>query len=356
MSLFEPVSFRHGAPIANRFGLAPLTNQQSHDDGSLGDGELQWLKLRAEGGFGLVTTCATHVQANGQGFAGQLATFDDRHIPGLERLATAVRRAGACAIAQIYHAGVRAAADLVDERVGPSDDPEAGARGLSLGEVEQLVEDFAAAARRCQQAGFDGVNLHGAHSYLITQFLSERNNRRQDRYGGDLEGRSRFLLDVIDAVRGRCGADFKIGVRMSPERFGLKLEEMLVVVAGLLRHSALDYVDISMMEVRKEPEEEPFKGRSLLSYFTALERQGVRLAVAGSMTDGVIAADIVSQGVDFLLIGRAGILHPDFPRQVGARPDFAARPLPVTAEYLASVGVSPPFVDYLRTWPGTVVA
>ena len=155
--LFAPLSFRHGPAMKNRFMLAPLTNLQSHADGTLSDDEFRWLTYRAQGGFGLTMTCAAHVQAVGQGFPGQLGVFSDAHLPGLTRLASAIRAAGSLSSVQLHHAGIRSPTDLVGQPVAPSDDAETGARALSTGEVEQVIEDFITAAVRAEAAGFDGV-------------------------------------------------------------------------------------------------------------------------------------------------------------------------------------------------------
>jgi 2,4-dienoyl-CoA reductase-like NADH-dependent reductase (Old Yellow Enzyme family) len=145
--LFAPLAMRRGPAWKNRFMLAPLTNTQSHADGRLSDDEFEWLTYRAEGGFGLVMTCAAHVQRIGQGFPGQLGVFSDDHLPGLTRLAAAIKAKGAVSSVQLHHAGLRSPADLIGEApVGPSQDAETGARALSLGEVEALIEDFVAAA------------------------------------------------------------------------------------------------------------------------------------------------------------------------------------------------------------------
>ena len=188
--LFSPMTMAHGPAMKNRFMLAPLTNLQSHPDGRLSDDEFRWLTKRAEGGFGLTMTCAAHVQAVGQGFPGQLGVFGDQHLEGLTRLASAIKANGSVAALQMHHAGNRSPADLVGTPVCPSDDPETGARGLLLAEVEQLVEDFVAAAVRSEKAGFDGVEIHGAHGYILAQFLSPEVNRREDRYGGSVENLS----------------------------------------------------------------------------------------------------------------------------------------------------------------------
>ena len=353
--LFSPLTLAHGPALKNRFMLAPLTNSQSHPDGVLSDDEFKWLTLRAKGGFGLTMTCAAHVQAVGQGFPGQLGVFGDQHLAGLTRLAAEIRKQGSVAALQMHHAGNRSPKELVGQPVCPSDDPETGARGLSLGEVEQLVEDFVAAAVRSEQAGFDGVEIHGAHGYILAQFLSPEINRRDDRYGGSVENRARIVHEIIDGVRARTGADFQLGLRLSPERFGLKLAEIVETTRVILADRKIDYLDMSLWDVFKEPVEEGFKGRSLMSYFTELPRGDVRLGVAGKVTSPAIAAEMLANGADYVLIGRAAILHHDFPER--AR-DAAFTPvaLPVTAEYLTNEGLGPAFVKYMSTWPGFVEA
>ena len=232
--LFAPLSFRHGPAMKNRFMLAPLTNLQSHADGTLSDDEFRWLTYRAQGGFGLTMTCAAHVQAVGQGFPGQLGVFSDAHLPGLTRLASAIRAAGSLSSVQLHHAGMRSPTDLVGQPVAPSDDAETGARALSTAEVEQLIEDFITAAVRAQTAGFDGVEIHGAHGYILAQFLSPETNRRTDRFGGSLENRMAPILEIIAGIRARCRPDFQLGLRLSPERFGLVLGEMIEVSINIM--------------------------------------------------------------------------------------------------------------------------
>ena len=355
MSLFEPLSFSRGPVLRNRFALAPLTNLQSHDDGTLSEAEFRWLTLRAQGGFGMVSTCAAHVQAQGRGFRGQLGVFGDHQLAGLSRLASAIKAAGSVAVVQLHHAGRRSPRELIEgPPVAPTDDPETGARALSRGEVEQLAEDFVAAALRAERAGFDGVELHGAHGYVICQFLSPQFNRRDDRYGGTPENRARLLIDIIAGVRARCRPDFLVGVRLSPERFGLRLAEMRELAARLMREGAIDYLDLSLWDVTKEPEEEVHRGRSLLSHFTELDRGGVRLGAAGRIDSGPAAARALAAGLDFVIIGRGAILHHDFPERVRANPSFGPVALPVSAEYLRGEGLGPAFVGYMRSWQGFV--
>ena len=352
--LGAPLSMKHGPALRNRIVLSPMTNQQSGEDGRLSDDEYRWLTMRAEGGFGLTMTCAAHVQANGQGFPRQLGVFGDQHLAGLTRLAKGIKDYGSVAAVQLHHAGIRAPKDLVPQPVGPSDDAETGARALTLGEVEQLRDDFIAAALRAQAAGFDGVEVHGAHGYALAQFLSADTNRREDRYGGSLENRARLIFEIIDGIRAQCRPDFQIGLRLSPERFGLKLDEIREVATRLLREETIDYLDLSLWDAFKEPEDEAFQGRTLLSYFTDLPRGGVRLGAAGKVMSGPDAARLIEAGCDYVLIGRGAILSHDFAEKVLQDPAYLPPALPVTAQHLAAEGLGPLFIDYLRGWPGFV--
>lgn len=352
--LFEPMTLSRGRAMPNRFMLAPLTNLQSHPDGRLSDEEFRWLTMRAQGGFGLTMTCAAHVQAVGQGFPGQLGIFGGQHIEGLARLTSAIRANGSLSSAQLYHGGLRASKDVVRTPVCPSDDPKHGARALTLAEVEQLRDDFVAAARRAEKAGFDGVELHGAHGYILAQFLSAEVNRRADRYGGSLENRARIVFEIIDGIRRQCRADFQVGLRLSPERFGQKLAEIRDVAAEVMRQGKVDYLDMSLWDVAKEPHEEAFRGRTLMSYFTELPRGSVRLGAAGKVMGAREAAGVLEAGCDFVLVGRAAILRHDFPERVRSDSNYQSPPLPVTAQRLRDEGLSPPFIKYMSTWQGFV--
>lgn len=352
--LFEPLPLAHGKPMKNRFMLAPLTNQQSHADGTLSDIEHHWLAMRGKGGFALTMTAAAHVQAVGQGFPGQLGIFSDNHIAALTNLASDLRAADTLSSVQLHHAGNRSPKDLVGTAVCPSDDPETGARGLTHEEVEQLRDDFIAAAKRAEAAGFDGVEVHGAHGYILAQFLSAETNRRTDSYGGSLENRARIIFEIIDGIRMSCRPDFQIGLRLSPERFGLKLAEIRDVAAEVLRQSKIDYLDMSLWDVAKEPVEEAHKGRSLMSYFTDLPRGEVRLGVAGKIMTAEAAIGVLEADCDFAVIGRAAILRHDFPNRVRADAEYVSPDLPVTEQHLRDEGLGDPFVAYMKGWPGFV--
>ncbi len=342
--------------MPNRFMLAPLTNRQSHADGTLSDDEHRWLTFRAQGGFGITMTCAAHVQQVGQGFAGQLGVFGDEHLPGLSRLATDLNATGTVSYVQLHHAGIRSPAELIGAQpVGPSDDASTGARALSTEEVEQVVADFVAAARRAERAGFHGVELHGAHGYLICAFLSPELNHRDDRYGGSLANRSRMLFEIVDGIRAECGPEFALAVRLSSDRFGIVPDENVDVYQRLVDTGAVDLIDMSLWDFRREAGEGASAGRSLLDLFASVDRGAVRLGVAGKIHDPADVAEVLDRGVDIAVLGRVGILHHDYPQLLAADPGFVPRRPPAAPETLISEGVSPSFVEYLRTsFPGFV--
>tara|TARA_Y100000739_G_C20598704_1_gene461785 strand:+ start:916 stop:1923 length:1008 start_codon:yes stop_codon:yes gene_type:complete len=331
--------------------LAPLTNTQSFDDGRLSEEEYRWLTMRAQGGFGLTMTCASHVQAIGKGFPGQLGVFSDDHLEGLKRLSSKIKASGSVAICQIHHAGMRSPENLIGQRpVCPSDNKEFNARALSYDEVENLRDDFIKAAIRSEEAGFDGVELHGAHGYILAQFLSPEINQRDDQYGNSLINRSRLLYEIIDGVRRECNKDFILGVRLSPERFGLRLNEITILAEELMISGKIDFLDMSLWDVFKEPEDETFKGKKLISYFTELRRGNTRLGVAGSIKTPRGAEKTMAEGVDWIMLGRAGMLHHNFPKMYEADRNFTPIEIPVTEEYLMKEGLSEKFIQYIEKW------
>jgi 2,4-dienoyl-CoA reductase-like NADH-dependent reductase (Old Yellow Enzyme family) len=220
-----------------------------------------------------------------------------------------------------------------------------------------MIEDFILAALRAERAGFHGVELHGAHGYLLAQFLDADNNQRSDRYGGSFENRSRALFEIIDGIRARAGADFQVGVRLSPERYGVKLGEARTLAQRILLCGKIDYLDMSLWDVFKEPVEAEFQGhgKKLIDYFTELERGSTRLGVAGKIMDGTTARKCLDSGADCVLIGRAAILHHDFPERVRRDATFESMERPVSRDYLRDEGLGPVFVDYMaNSWKGFV--
>lgn len=354
-SLFKPLSFKCGSRMKNRFMLAPLTNLQSHVDGRLSDDEFHWLTMRARGGFAITMTCASHVRAIGQGFPGQLGCFSDDHLEGLSRLAKGIKAEQSLAMVQLHHAGMRTPGEIIGEKpVCPSDNHEHNARALMAEEVEQLKEDFIQAAVRAEKAGFDGVQIHGAHGYILCQFLSPTINQRTDRYGGSLENRARIIFDIVDGIRDRCGPGFILSVRLSPERFDLRLGEIVEIAQRLMRDEQIDFLDMSLWDSFKEPEDEAYQERTLLSYFTSLNRGKVRLGVAGKIHTPEDALRCLDEGVDLVILGRAAILQHDFPQQVFSNPHYKPVQPPVTREYLHSQGLGEAFITYMSGWDGFV--
>jgi len=350
-----PIKFACGLIMKNKFMLAPLTNRQSHENGQLSKDELHWLTMRAKGQFGLVMTCASHVQEIGKGFPGQLGIFSDSLNEGHMRLTKSIKAHGSLAVIQLHHAGMRTPAELINgQAVCPSDNKKTNARALSLVEVKQLKEDFISAAIRAKKCGYDGVEVHGAHGYILTQFLSSKINKRTDNYGGSLTNRSRLLFEIVKEIREKCGKKFLLGVRLSPERFGMDIQEIKTISQQLIDSQLIDFLDISLWDCFKRPEEEKYNDTSLLEHFTSLNFKDVLLTVAGKISSAKNVKQILEAGVDFVSIGRSGILHHDFPVKVINNPDFVPIETPVSVQHLVNEGLGEKFVTYMRKWPDFV--
>ena len=353
--LIDNIAFACGTKMSNRFMLAPLTNTQSHEDGTLSEAEFNWLTMRAKGGFGLTMTCAAHVQEAGKGFSGQLGIFDDKHIQGHQRLAKAIQSYGSLAVVQLHHAGMRSPKDIINEQPhAPSAIEKFDARALTFEEVHQLRNDFIKAAQRAKKAGYDGVEIHGAHGYILCQFLSSEINQRTDEYGGSLENRSRLIFEIADGIRNTCGNNFLIGVRLSPERFGMDLQEVKHVSQQLIDEHNIDFLDISLWDCFKYPEDDQYKDQTLLEHITSLDLKHVKLTVAGNIKTGEDVTAILDSNVDFVTIGRSAILHHDFPKQVIDDNHFEPVSLPVSIAHLKNEGLSDAFITYMNRWPDFV--
>jgi 2,4-dienoyl-CoA reductase-like NADH-dependent reductase (Old Yellow Enzyme family) len=346
-SLADPIPLLHGPALANRLTLAPLTNVQSHPDGTLSDDEYEWLVARGRGGFGLTMTCAAFVTRAGQAWSGQLGVSGDEHLPGLRRLAEGLRATGTRSAVQLHHGGRRADPAVSGAPTQcPWDEPERGTVALTTAEVERVVEDFVAAAVRAERAGFDGVELHGAHGYLLGQFLDARHNLREDRYGGSLENRARILLDTLAEVRSATGPDFQLGLRLTPEGNGISLPEGREIARRVLASGTLDYLDMSLWDVFMQPRGEGHAGL-LIEHFTDLPRHGAALSVTGRVLSAEDARWCLAQGADLVTVGTGAILHHDFAARALADPDFEVRARPVSRADLREEHVGPAFVDYL---------
>jgi len=353
-SLFEPVTFRCGARARHRITLAPLTNTQSGEDGVLSDDERRWLARRAQGGFSVVETCAVHVCEDGKGFDGQLGLWADRHVDGLRALAGDLSAAGALGVVQLYHGGVRSPSRLTGVQPMSAsefreEDPAFEVpRAATEEDLERVIAAFEAGARRAESAGFAGVELHGAHGYLLSQFLSRTMNQRTDAWGGALEGRARLLRTVTKRVRAAVPSSFLVGVRLSPEDYGyakgLDLDET-IQVARWLAEDGVDWIHLSLWDATRHTKKRPEE--HAVPLFRAALPEDVRIVAAGKVWTPGDAEALVAKGADMVALGRAGILDPDWPKHA-AEPGFVPERGPLTPAQLAERAVSPRFVAYLR--------
>jgi 2,4-dienoyl-CoA reductase-like NADH-dependent reductase (Old Yellow Enzyme family) len=240
------------AEIKNRGVMPSMVTNFCNEDGSVTDRFIAYHGARAKGGVGLIIVEAAYVDRRGKGFTYQIGIDHDQLIPGLKKLTDEVHRHGAKIAIQIYHGGRQANALVTCEPlVAPSPIPcpvmQSMPKELSAKEIRELVNAFADAAERAKKAGFDAVEVHGAHGYLLNQFLSPNSNRRTDEYGGSVENRRRFPLEVVDAVRSRVGADFPIIYRITSEEFlpdGLMLGDTVEFSKVLVEHG-VDAINVS---------------------------------------------------------------------------------------------------------------
>lgn len=348
-SLDTPWTLPCGLTVPRRVALAPLTNLQSHPDGTLADEELRWLVRRARGGFAWISTCAAFVSPQGHAWRGQLGIADETHLPGLTRLAAALREAGATPVVQLHHGGVQArlAADPISTG-GPD-----GARAATDDDLRRVIDEVAAAARRAERAGFAGVELHGANGYLFTQFLAPADNPRTDRWGGDLAGRARLLREALRATRAAVSRSFAVGVRISPvdtwERRGLVLADGLRLGRWLAEDGA-DFLHLSLREAAGPAPFEPEAGPVATAFRAALPPT-VPLLAAGGIWTTADAARAREAGVDVVVLGKAAIGNPDWPRR-RAEPGWEPARPPFSRDDLRAAEVSEAFLAYLERFRG----
>ena len=351
---------RTGHVSRNRAVLAAMTNKQSSEDGTLSEDEINWLLMRADGGFGIITTAATHVVPEGQGWKGEMGVWGDHHVPGLTRLATGIRERGAISLAQIFHGGMFAPETITGVRpVSASEntlskDSDETSRELSYDEIESIISSFGDAASRCAKAGFDGVELHGAHGYLICQFLGEKTNRREDVWGGEIFDRARFLMRIIQDVRNKVPEDFILGVRISPEhrKVGVRLKDSLEL-AEMLSEAGIDFLHISCWDCSWGSSEFPEDERTLTQWFSDRLGKSVPIISAGGIWSTSDAKAVMANGADMVAVARAAIGHADWASHVSEE-NYSPKKPPFSNQYLLEQGLSETFVDYMRGWDGFV--
>ncbi|WP_390410344.1 NADH-dependent flavin oxidoreductase [Lacticaseibacillus jixiensis] len=273
-----PLAFKSGVTIANRLVMSPMTTQQSFYNGTVTHDEIAYYAARAKG-LGAVITGAANVQDSGKGWPGELSIADDQFIPELGELARAIQAQGAKAFVQIFHAGRMTHAATLSGQQPVSASAVAAERAdaqvpraMTVPEIHATVKAFGEATRRAIQAGFDGVELHGANTYLLQQFFSPHSNRRSDEYGGSLEKRYRFIKEVLaavfEAVATYAKRPFVVGYRVSPEEFetpGIRFEDTLWLLKQL-RDSQLDYVHISLNDYARVSRSPSYQAKPILAY------------------------------------------------------------------------------------------
>ncbi|MBT2658035.1 NADH-dependent flavin oxidoreductase [Bacillus sp. ISL-18] len=326
--LFESFTFPSGVEVKNRIVMAPMTNFSSNPDGTVTDAEVSYYARRS-GGVGMVVTACTYVTANGKGFQGEFGGDSDELIPSLQQLATGIKEQGAKAVLQIFHGGRQCPPELVPngEIVSASPVPVEGKgkpvpKELTDQEIEAIIHDFGETTRRAIEAGYDGVEIHGANGYLIQQFFSPHTNRRDDRWGGSSEKRLTFPLAVVDEVK-KVAAEhakdpFIIGYRFSPEEPetpGITMAETFVLIDALAKKN-LDYLHVSLQEFWSKPRRGVEDSRSRIEIIQ--ERVGDKVPVIG--VGSLYTADDVlkacQSGVPFIAMGRELIIDPDWVQKV----------------------------------------
>jgi len=354
-----PFRFQRGQlEVKNRCVLAAMTNKQSHANGHVSKDEVAWLEARSRGGFGIVTTAATHVQEDGQGWEGEFGVWSDAFLPGLTSMANAISQHGALGLAQLFHGGMRAPESLTGLQPKSAsenllNDEGDFARAMTEEEIHETIQAFGQAAQRCEAAGFHGVELHGAHGYLISQFLGEATNRREDAWGGSPEKRQTFLHETVKEVRRQTSDKFLVGVRLSPVHrgVGITLHDALFTLKSCMGLE-LDFVHVSCWDINQR-ETIGQNERTFTEWF-ADELQGqMPLITTGAVWNRGDAADAVGQGGDFVGVARAGIAHSNWPEHLAGNYAEPKQP-PFSVTELEQAMLSPRFIEYMRRWEGFV--
>ncbi|MFC1492262.1 FAD-dependent oxidoreductase, partial [Nitrospinota bacterium] len=317
-----------GLSLRNRIIAAPMEKNLADPDGSVTQRYVAYAVERARGGAALISPESLFIHPEGKGNPFQLGIHDDAMIPGLMRLCGAVHDEGAALMAEINHAGRQASSSAGHQPVGPSPVAYEGFRPgevpmeLTAGEMGEILQMFSAAAKRAKEAGFDVVQLHGAHGYLINQFLSPRSNKREDSYGGSLENRMRFPLEAVRAVREAVGPEFPVAYRITADEGvegGLPFHEVLAF-CKVLEEAGVALIDVSAGTYESSALITPSMEAPIGCHVSLAERirgaVSVPVSVAGRILDGDTAEEILRAGrADFVTMGRALHADPQLPRK-----------------------------------------
>jgi 2,4-dienoyl-CoA reductase-like NADH-dependent reductase (Old Yellow Enzyme family) len=376
MVVWSPFRFNCGREMANRFVIAPLTTDASHDDGTATDYELEFIRRRAAGGFGATISSAAYVEADGRSWQG-IGAAHDGHLSSLHKLAEAMRAAGGLAILQIYDGGRIAKPELIGAQTLRAPSAVAslrpGARtprAMTSDEVENLIASFREAAALARQAGFDGVEIHGANHYAVHQFFSPRANHRDDRWGGTLAKRMNFPLAVAEAVRDALGPRLIAGFRVTPfeaEADGYTLEDAKLLCNELAR-LGLDYISVSLDDYRKSrPAQETrvYDGpvetihapaaSPITEFARVIAGRSAVMASGGIKTCGD-AEGAIELGADLVAVGRAVVVDPEWLSKVRSQREASILAgLPEDEREIAdALSIPPRMVEYLLSRPGWI--
>ncbi|EFD2345947.1 NADH-dependent flavin oxidoreductase [Escherichia coli] len=327
-SLFSPFMLTEKIKLRNRIVMAPMTTWSANPDGTISEQELEFYKRRSQN-VGLVITGCTYVTPSGIGFTHEFAAYDDRFINSLEKLAAAAKSGGAPAILQIFHAGNKAIPELVpnnDVISASASSVKSGdfmkrvvqSREMTENEIQETIRAFGDVTKRAIKAGFDGIELHGAHGFLLQNFFSPLFNQRNDRWGGDLEGRMRFPLAVLQEVKNvvyeYATKPFAIGYRISPEESatgGLRIEDTYKLLDRLIS-SSISYIHTSLVSINDSyPVESPNGPRTIELILNHIAGR-VPVIAAGKIRTPSQAQEAISTGLPLVAIGKGLVINPEW--------------------------------------------
>ncbi|MBP1717017.1 MAG: putative NADH:flavin oxidoreductase/NADH oxidase [Deltaproteobacteria bacterium] len=323
-SLLAPIQIRK-MELSNRVVMPPMGTNLGNADGTVSEANIAYLKRRARGGAGLIITEISAVHPNGLVIPSELGSHDDRFIPGLRKLADLIHEAGGKAALQLHHGG-RECFLLLKEGKAIAPSPIRSLvygmtpREMTRDEIREIIFAFGSAAFRAKEAGFDAVEVHGAHGYLLTQFLSALSNQRPDEYGGSLENRSRVIVEVLQEVRRRVGEDFPISLRLSVEEFikgGYTPEDLQPILPQFVRAGA-DIIHASL-GTHGSPGGVTSASVEYQPGFNVERAKKVKAAVkvpviaVGRFSDPRPADEVIARGeADLVAFGRQFLADPDF--------------------------------------------
>lgn len=322
--LFESVKLTNGEEIRNRIVMAPMTTFSGNPNGTISEQEIEYYKHRSKG-LGMLITACIGVSKNGIAFPGQFEAFAEGAVPKLKKLTETLKEDGTKVILQIHHGGRMAVPELVPDGIVVSAGniptprtPDVIPHELDDEGIEEIIKDFGTATKKAIEAGFDGVEIHGANTYLIQQFFSPHSNRRNDKWGGSLEKRLSFPMRIVDevknAVKESGNSKFIVGYRFSPEEIetpGIRIEDTLYLVENLV-NKKLDYLHISLQNVWEQPKMSPNINKSMTEMVSEKINGRVPLITVGSVHTADDALEALASKSDFIALGREIIMDPDW--------------------------------------------